>query len=182
MSNNRLIDARQTVATDMDRRKGIRTQADTDADVRGLARYAGRSEEFSSTILDAINAALIVGVNAQGGADVTTTTSTTVYSDAIVVTLNLGPGSWTINAFGSVLMRHSAAAAVDVRTDINGTAQTEITQSVVSAGYDRLAVAGTLANVPGMQAITVKITFKSNAAGTTTADQPALTAIAQRVR
>lgn len=124
---------------------------------------------------------IVTEVGAQGAADVPTTTSTSVYSDAIVVPLNLGPGLWTIKAFGSVLMRHSAGNAVDVRTEIGGVGQSAITQSVVSSGYDRIAVAGSRSAIAGPVTLGVRITFKANEAGTATADQPALMAIATRI-
>jgi hypothetical protein len=128
----------------------------------------------------AISDTPIVGVAAQNAADTASTTSTSVYSDALVVNQALPAGTWTIQVYGSIFMRHSAAGAVDVRTEIGGVGQTEITQSVVSAGFDRVAVAGGRAGVAGGGTVAIKLQYRANAAGTATADQPGMIFLATR--
>jgi hypothetical protein len=53
MSNsNRLVDARNTVTTHLDKAKGIRTQADTDAQLRDLERYSTSEALFAAVTND----------------------------------------------------------------------------------------------------------------------------------
>lgn len=108
----------------------------------------------------------------QNSADSASTSSTSVYADAMTTSIILPTGTWHVYTNGDIFMRHSTAAAVDVRSNIAGTGQTEVTQSVVSSGFDRVGYSGELAGVAGGTTVSVKTQFKANVAGTATADQP----------
>jgi hypothetical protein len=109
----------------------------------------------------------VVGVAAQNASDTASTTNTSTYVDALVVNQVLPAGVW-------------AAGAVDVRTEIGGVGQTAVTQSVVSAGFDRVVTAGGRAAVAGGGSVAIKVQYKGNAAGTSTCDQPGMIFVATR--
>jgi hypothetical protein len=122
----------------------------------------------------------VVGVAAQNASDTASTTNTSTYVDALVVNQVLPAGVWTVQVYASAFMRHSAAGAVDVRTEIGGVGQTAVTQSVVSAGFDRVVTAGGRAAVAGGGSVAIKVQYKGNAAGTSTCDQPGMIFVATR--
>ena len=112
------------------------------------------------------------------------TADTAVYAVALETTIDVGLGTWTISGMGSVNLRHSASGDVDGRLDINGDNGAAVSGAVGATTSDRsrFMFTHTLTGVAGPASIPLRVEFKSGGAspGTTTANNPALFAMAIR--
>lgn len=155
----------------------------------GLA--IGTDVEAHSTVLSTITAAgmdfarsWIRPANAsQAAADVTSTTDTANYSQAIAITTTLPTGTWNIVVEGGCLLRHSASGNVVLRAAVGTDGGTDMSGSVGSATTERQMYIGTHTKT-GVAAgsLTVKIEYRVGVSspGTVSASNPWIRMLAIR--
>lgn len=114
---------------------------------------------------------------AQTSSDTASTSSTTTWADAMVVTLSLPAGTYEIAAVGWLRLRNDASSNGDMRIAINGTPQTVVTASFGPTNIAKGTVtsAGKKTGVTST-APTIRVQFKTGdgASGTTFPSNPAL--------
>lgn len=127
----------------------------------------------SAVVAQGINTP-ITDYHAQAGSDTGSTTSTVTYSDAMVYTLPLPAGTWTIEAIGMVDLRHSAANNADMRVSVAGTVAVATREA--TGGTDDFTAFRQRAIATGWSSgdATCRVQFKANDAGTITAANPAI--------
>ena len=113
------------------------------------------------------------------------TASTTVYSDAETATLTVpSAGTYTVIVMGSAMMAHSAGSTSNLRVECGASLGTAVAPEIgtysTTAAWDRVSCSHTFTGVSITSTETIKLTFKSSAAGTTYAKNPQLFAIAIR--
>jgi hypothetical protein len=147
-----------------------------------VGEIIGRGTNRSSTRvvlanLSNLGQSTIASTKSQATSDTASTSNVSTYQDALTISLVLPAGTWTINAHGGLLLSHNVNQA-SWRLQIDGDAPTGHTLGLVTE--QRVTAAHTLTNVSGGRTITVKVQFRSNTAGTSTARNPSLDVTAVR--
>jgi hypothetical protein len=147
-----------------------------------VGEVMGRGPESGSTRIvlgrvGAGSAAMLVDAASQATADTTSTASVTTFANAITLTLTLGTGTWTVKASGSVLLSHNVNQG-SWRMEIDGDFSNTHTLSMVTE--ERFGAAHRVAGISGGRTINVRVQYRSNTAGTTSARNPMVEATAVR--
>jgi len=124
-------------------------------------------------------------VQAEGSADTASTTNTGSTVSAITMVLDLGVGKWAVSAMGSVILTHSAGATVAVSIEIDtdeGTARTVTSAAAPGVrAFAHLNRVDEINWIQGEQTINVRVRYRSDTAGTTSAKNPQIMALAKRM-
>lgn len=105
------------------------------------------------------------------------TASTTTFGTAITLPLVLPAGTWAVKASGSILLSHNVSQG-SWRIEIDG--QFSNTHTLAMVTEQRFSAALAVANVAGGRTINVRMQYRSFTAGTTTARNPTVEAVATR--
>jgi hypothetical protein len=149
-----------------------------------VGEVMGRGPESSSTRIVIGKAGVnspstISDAKSQATSDTPTTTNIppAAFVNAITLPLVLPAGTWTVSAQGSVLMSHSVNQA-SFRLEIDGQFSNTHTLSMVTE--ERFSAAFSRSGVTGGRTINVRVQFQSFTAGTTSARNPMISAVAVR--
>lgn len=133
-------------------------------------------------IVPSLNTPLAFG-DSQTSSSTASTTSTTLWSDAMTYNLALPAGTWTVLAMGFIDCLHSADNRAHIRVEINGDATGDANSPscpATSPHYRTIKSTHLLAGIAGSQTIAIKPQFKSLDAGTTSANNPEVSGLAWR--
>lgn len=122
----------------------------------------------------------VIEVDAQTSPDTASTTSTTVFSDAMTTAVTLPAGTWTIYALGGLAAKHSANGRIRLAVAVNGTDGTARTPYASSTVFGLKVDDHIETGVAGGGSINVVVRFRSVDAGTTTVENPFVIVIARR--
>lgn len=155
------------------------------ANANDLVMLTGVASGEKVRIDGATGAATFVSVNtpviatlAQSGADAGSTTSTVTNSVAGDVVLTLPSGTWRVYAVGGVSLQHSAGGSARWALTIGGTEGTARTLAMSATVWANAVDDGEVAGLSG--SVTIAVEYRSSTAGTTSARNPWLIAIAKR--
>lgn len=124
---------------------------------------------FNSPVLDQL---------AQSSADTASTASTSTYATAADLALVLPAGTWRVQAMGGLALVHGAAGTSNWRIEIDGDGGTS---RALALGAELQVVDDhVLSSVAGGRTVRVKVQYKSSTAGTSSARNPWVLAIASR--
>lgn len=148
---------------------------DAETDLTG---HEGRLDAYDALDLDdrltsVAGYAPLFRADSQPAADSVSTASTSVWSTAMTLSVTVPVGvddDWILRAVFSCLFKHSASGDADFRVVIAGNNGTTVTKTLTTS-YQRFFVDHTVTGVAsGLKTITLE--YKSNTAGTTSADNP----------
>jgi hypothetical protein len=149
-----------------------------------VGELIGRGAESGSTRVVLGKAGInspstISDAKSQATSDTVTTTNIppAAFVNAITLPLVLPAGTWTVSAQGSVLMSHSVNQA-SFRLEIDGQFSNTHTLSMVTE--ERFGAAFSRTGIAGGRTINVRVQFQSFNAGTTSARNPMVSAVAVR--
>jgi hypothetical protein len=147
-----------------------------------VGEIMGRGAEGSATRMvlgkrGANSPAVVTDAFNQQASSTPSTSSVTTFANAITLALVLPVGTWTVSAQGSVLLSHNVNEG-SFRMEIDGDFST--THSLPMVTEERFGVAHAVEDIAGGRTINVRVQFRSNTAGTTSARNPSVQAIAVR--
>jgi hypothetical protein len=120
--------------------------------------------------------------DSQTSADTPTTTNTATLQDAMSVNMTLPSGTWTVTAICWIDLLHSTSNRVSVAVSIDGNAGSSNSPSApaTTPQYRTCKADHAVGSISGGRTIVLKAQYKALDAGTVTANNPALWALARR--
>jgi hypothetical protein len=119
----------------------------------------------------------LADAKSQATADTPNTSSISTYADAVVLSLVLAAGTWSVTAHGGLLLSHNVSQA-SWRIEIDGNAPSAHTLALVTE--QKVNAAHSVTGIAGGRTITVKVQYRSFTAGTSTARNPSVMVTAIR--
>lgn len=119
-------------------------------------------------------------VKTQGTSDTASTTNTGSTVAAMDDLIVMPDGKWSVLVLGGINLGHSTGGTVGISTEIEGVEGTvRLVASVASTGQMCFAHSDAV-NIQGAQDLNLRVRFRSNTSGTTTAKNPVLVTIIRR--